>query len=67
MASFPIVEAMAFANIFGTFSGGKFRQVNIVNIHGIRVFLGVDEGGSRLGTTALQGFCYAWAWVRQQV
>ena len=56
VASFPTVEAVAFLDALGTFGGGKFRQVDIVNIHGIRVFLGADEGGSGLGITALKGF-----------
>ena len=56
VASFPTAEAVVFLDALGMFGGGEFRQVNIINIHGIRVFLGVDEGGSGLEMTTSQGF-----------
>ena len=56
MAGLFAMEAVAFFDALGLFGEGELRKVDIVNVHGIRVFLGTNEGSSRLRVATLKGF-----------
>ena len=56
MADLFAIEAVAFSDVLGLFSGGELRKVDLINVHGIRVFLEENEGSGGLRVATLKDF-----------
>ena len=53
VASLSAMEAVTFTDTFGAFGWGEFKEIDVVNVHGIGISLWSDKcgGGLRMATT----------------